>query len=81
MEFVIVEYPERRAVYVDDKRQGYNKKESGEYIIKRITRGKRTFHLGGADDYKPPSRKVDVNNTTVVKPQRVAFTPKESATG
>ncbi len=81
MEFVIVDHPERRVVYVDDKRQGYNRRENGQYIIKRTSKGIHTFRLGGADDYKPKTRTVDVKDTTVVKPKRIMFTPKDDATG
>ena len=38
-EFVIVKFPDRRVVLVDDVPQGYNKDESGEDLIKELETG------------------------------------------
>ena len=78
MEYVIVDYPERRTVNIDDHPQGYNKDENGNDRILRVGAGRKTFSLGGANDYEPESQVLVVENTNPINPMRVEFTPKDS---
>jgi hypothetical protein len=80
-EFVIVEYPTRRLVKIDNIPQGFNKNNDGKYLTKSMETGKYTFTLGGPDNYEPASQIVDVTDTSVIRPQRVVFAPKEASDG
>lgn len=73
MGYVIVEFPERREVFVDHASQGDNREATGEYRILRIGDGLQTFRLGGPQDYTPLSRTVDIVDTTPIEPLRVIF--------
>jgi|KBSSwiStaDraftv2_1062776.scaffolds.fasta_scaffold1846175_2 hypothetical protein len=70
---VIVEFPERREVFVGDKSQGNNRNEQGEYLILLIGDGVQTFSLGGPKNYTPLSQSVQVGSGSVIIPQRVVF--------
>ena len=70
---VIVEFPERREVFVGDKSQGNNRDEQGVYLILLIGDGLQTFTLGGAKNYTPLSQSVQVGGGSVIIPQRVIF--------
>ena len=70
---VIVEFPERREVFVDDESQGDNRENNGAYRILRVGDGLRIFRLGGPADYVPPKQVVEVSDTTSIKPLRVVF--------
>ena len=70
---VIVEFPERREVFVGDKSQGNNRDEQGVYLILLIGDGLQTFSLGGAKNYTPLSQSVQVGGGSVIIPQRVIF--------
>jgi len=73
MGYVIVEFPERREVFVDDESQGDNRENNDAYRILRVGDGLRTFRLGGPADYAPPKQAVEVGDTTSIKPLRVVF--------
>lgn len=76
MGYVIVEFPERREVLVDDVSQGDNRDDAGNYRILRIADGLHTFRLAGADDYVPAFQNRRVADTTAVNPLRVVFAKK-----
>jgi hypothetical protein len=77
MEYVVVEFPDRREVLVDGTPQGYNRELNGELRILRIDEGgEHRFRLRGPDDYLPLWLTVDVVGTNVNKPLTVVFTKK-----
>lgn len=73
MGHVIVEFPERREVFIGDDSQGYNRDDNGKYRILRVGDGRQTFRLGGELNYTPLSQTVLVANTTSIRPLRVVF--------
>lgn len=76
MEYVIVEFPERREVFMGGVSQGDNLTSAGADRILRVAAGKHTFTLGDPKDYNPDSQLVDVHGTVPVRPQRIIFTKK-----
>lgn len=76
MEYVIVDFPERREVFMGGVSQGNNLNDTGGHRILRVDAGKHTFTLGGAKDFDPDSQLVDVNGTTPVQPKHIVFTKK-----
>lgn len=72
MGWVIVEFPETREVFVDDKSQGDNR-ENGDYRTLIVEDGLHTFRLGGAANVDPSSQEVKVENTSVLDPKHVIF--------
>ena len=73
MEYVIVEFPERREVFIGDESQGYNRDDKGKYRILRVGDGQQTFRLGGKLNYTPLSKPVVVAGTSPIQPLRVVF--------
>lgn len=73
MGYVIVEFPERREVFIGDDSQGDNRDDNDEYRILIVGDGRQTFRLGGKLNYTPRSRTVVVANTTSIQPLRVVF--------
>jgi hypothetical protein len=73
MGYVIVEFPERREVFIGSDSQGYNRNENDEYRILIVGDGQQTFRLGGALNFTPLIRAVVVANTTPIDPLRVIF--------
>jgi hypothetical protein len=67
MEFVIVKFPTKRFVYIDDEKNGRTNQ------VLRVDAGTHVFDLGPLPNYRPASRKVLVQNTTVLDPLVVAF--------
>lgn len=76
MEYVIVEFPERREVFMGGVSQGDNLNDIGGHRILRVAAGKHTFTLGGQNDYDPDHQLVDVNGTTSNLPRRIIFTKR-----
>ncbi len=68
IEFLLVTFPEERAVLADDKRVGFTNHTlmlpTGEYVI--------TLDGGG---YRPGSRDIALTGTSIPKPMVIAFTP------
>jgi hypothetical protein len=75
MEWIIVDYPRVRDVFVDGRRTG----QARELLI--VREGTQVFDLGVPADYQPSKRKVRVTNTSEADPMTIAFSPKESANG
>jgi hypothetical protein len=76
LEHVIVEFPERREVFMGGVSQGDNLKDSGGYWILPVDEGFHTFTLGGPKDFDPDSQGIDVRGTTPGQPLHVVFTKK-----
>ena len=76
MEYVIVDFPDRREVLVDGAGRGYNRELTGEPRILRIDEGLHRFRLRGPDNYIPLWFTVDVTGTNVNAPLTVVFTKK-----
>lgn len=70
---VIVKFPERREVFVDDKSQGDNINAGGEYRSLLLGDGLHTFRLGGDQNYTPRSQDIEVGGGTIILPQSVVF--------
>jgi len=75
MEFVIVEFPDRREVLVDGISYGDNR-DATDYLILQVPEGLHRFRLRGPDNYLPLWLTLDVTDTDPVSPLRVVFTKK-----
>jgi hypothetical protein len=71
MEFVKVTFPTSRLVYIDGEENG-NTNE-----VLRVAAGTHLFELGNLANYRPASRKVTVQDTTVLEPLEIAFFRKD----
>jgi hypothetical protein len=70
MEFVQINYPQDRTVYVDDEDNGPTN------TIIRVGSGTHDFDLGDPKDYDPPVHHVQVTGTTALTPLILEFHPK-----
>ena len=70
MEYVKVNYPTTRLVYIDEVENGYTND------VLRIDAGTHVFRLGKLANYRPASRTVTVQGTTALEPLEIAFYPK-----
>jgi hypothetical protein len=70
MEYVKVNYPTNRLVYIDEVENGYTND------VLRIDAGTHVFRLGNLANYRPASRTVTVQDTTALEPLEIAFYPK-----
>jgi hypothetical protein len=73
MEHVIVTYPTGRLVYIDGEESG-----STNEVLK-VDAGTHVFELGHLQNYRPASRKVTVQDTTVLEPLEIPFYRKDDA--
>ena len=73
MEYVKVTFPTSRLVYIDGEESGYTNE------VLRVDAGTHLFELGNLQNYRPASRKVTVQDTTVLEPLVVAFFRKDDA--
>jgi len=71
MEYVKVLFPTDRLVYIDGEENG-NTNE-----VLKVEAGTHVFELGNLANYRPASRKVTVEDTTVLEPLEIAFFRKE----
>jgi hypothetical protein len=76
MEFVIVQFPDRREVLVDGVSFGHNRELTGDLRILQVGEGVHRFRLRGPDDYVPLWTTIDVTDTDVNAPLRVVFGKK-----
>ena len=74
MEHVVVEFPERREVFMGGVSQGDNLNDSGGYWVLPVSEGLHTFTLGGPKDFAPESQTIDVRGTTPGLPLHIVFT-------
>lgn len=70
MEYLLIIYPERRRVIIDDIETG----EVGQVI--QIEEGHHTISLDGPEDYEPNCRDITVLNTSPLSPITVYFEKK-----
>ncbi len=71
MEYVIVRFPTDRLVYVDGEESGYTNEPLP------VDAGTHRFELGHLQNYRPASRTVLVEDTTVLEPLEVRFFRKD----
>ena len=71
MEYVIVTFPTDRLVYIDGEENGSTNE------VLRVDTGTHVFELGNLANYRPASRKVAVQDTTVLEPLEIAFFRKD----
>jgi hypothetical protein len=71
MEYVKVTFPTNRFVYIDDEQDGQTND------VLRVDAGTHIFDLGNLKNYRPASRRVLVQNTTVLEPLVIAFYRKD----
>ena len=69
MEWMIVNYPRVRDVFVNTRRWG----QTNHLLV--IGPGTWTISLGQPVDYLPEQQPVTVANTTAASPQEVTFAP------
>jgi hypothetical protein len=67
MEYVIVKFPTRRLVYIDEEKNGYTND------VLRIDAGTHLFRLGHLDNFRPASRTLTVKDTSVLEPLQLRF--------
>ena len=67
MEYVKVTFPTRRLVYIDGEENGSTNE------VLRVEAGTHVFELGNLANYRPASRTVIVQDTTVLEPREIAF--------
>jgi hypothetical protein len=68
-EFLLVKYPTKRPVWVDDKQCGF----TNELI--QVGEGHHKVDLGQPADYAPSSQLVEVRGTSVEAPKTISFEP------
>jgi hypothetical protein len=73
MEHVKVTFPTRRLVYIDGEENGHTNE------VLRVDAGTHVFELGQLQNYRPASRKVSVQDTTVLEPLEIRFHRKDDA--
>ena len=71
MEYVKVTYPTRRLVYIDDEANGYTNE------VLRVEAGTHRFELGNLANYRPATRTLTVEDTTVLEPLEIRFFRKD----
>lgn len=71
MEYVKVTFPTNRLVYIDGEQNGSTND------VLRVDAGTHLFELGNLYNYRPGSRKVLVQDTTVLEPLEIAFYRKD----
>jgi len=73
MEHVVVTFPTRRLVYIDDEENGYTNE------VLRVDAGTHVFTLGNLANFRPASRTVTVEGTSVLEPLEIKFLRKDGA--
>jgi hypothetical protein len=73
MEYVKVTFPTRRLVYIDDEENGYTND------VLRVDAGTHSFTLGNVANFRPASRTVTVEDTSVLEPLEIKFFRKDDA--
>ena len=76
MEHVIVEFPERREVFMGGVSQGDNLDDSDEPSVFPVPEGWHTFTLADPKDFTPERQKIYVSGSTPGYPLHVVFTKK-----
>lgn len=73
MSWVVIDFPERREVFIDDQSLGDNRDDSGQLCILPVGAGWHTFRLGGAPPCVPPVQTVNVPEAPTAAPFAVVF--------
>lgn len=73
MEYVKVTYPTSRLVYIDGEENGCTND------VLKVDAGTHLFELGNLQNFRPASRKVVVQDTTVLEPLEIRFYRKDEA--
>lgn len=73
MEFIIVEFIDRREILVDGIGYGFNREPNGDERILQVAEGLHRFRLRGHENYVPLWHEVEVKNTDPNEPLRVVF--------
>ena len=71
-EFLLVQYPADRPVWVDDQKCGFTN------VTIQVGEGHHTVDLGPNADYTPPSQFVEVRGCPEEAPKTISFSPKRS---
>ena len=71
MEFIIVKYPTKRIVFIDDEESG----KTGDRL--RVEEGTHTINLGDPRNYVPKWRRPTVTGTTSIQPMIIEFEKDE----
>src|SRR5688500_1216427 len=74
MEFVLVEFPQIRRVFIDDAPQGMTGQRQA------VQEGHHVFDLGEPVDYTPARQEVLVSGTSVRNPMSIVFFSTFAAT-
>lgn len=69
IQWMIVQYPRVRDVFIDGMRAG----ETNKILL--VSEGTQTVHLGQPVDYAPKKRRVLVTDTSEDHPKEVSFSP------
>ena len=73
MEYVKVTFPTRRLVYIDEEESGHTNE------VLRVDSGTHVFALGNLQNYRPATRTLMVEDTTVLEPLEIRFFRKDEA--
>lgn len=73
MEYVVVAFPTRRLVYIDDEENGYTND------VLRVDAGTHVFSLGNLDNFRPAQRTLTVEDTSALEPLQVRFFRQDDA--
>jgi hypothetical protein len=77
MGWIVVEFSERRQVFVGGNSHGFNSTETGQLCALQVGDGLQTVTLGGDPNFEPASQQVDVPAISdAIRPFRVVFTKK-----
>jgi hypothetical protein len=73
MEYVEVTFPTDRLVYIDGEESGSTNE------VLRVDAGTHVFELGNLANYRPASRKLTVQDTTLLEPLEIKFFRKDDS--
>lgn len=77
MGWIVVEFSERREVFVGGNNHGFNCTATGQACALQVGDGLQTIWLGGPANFSPAWQQVTVPGTSdPIKPFRVIFTKK-----
>jgi hypothetical protein len=77
MGWIVVEFPERREVFVSGNSHGFNYTPTGQICALQVGDGLQTIRLGGDPTFEPPSQDIEVPATSnPIQPFRVVFTKR-----
>ena len=77
MGWIVVEFSERREVFVGGNSHGFNYTDTGQICALQVGDGLQTVSLGGDPNFEPPSQQVNVPATSdPILPFRVVFTKR-----